>query len=155
MRAVKPPAAGDLSPSLSQQSAQIMQQSIFFPLNPFLILCDSFPCRLISHFSSLFPRCHVGFFFPKGWGRSARNSQTPCSCLPGSLLLLKRFVRLQVTANVRTPSEPPSPFFCSPGSFECFPHYRDIQMLQASTPRFSGIQRDLSKSRQPQSSLGF
>lgn len=61
--------AVDLSPSQPAAICRNYAAVNLRLLNQFLILCDSFPCRMISHFSGLFLRCHVSFFFSfsKGW----------------------------------------------------------------------------------------
>lgn len=78
--ATKSSGAGDLSqPALRTNSAA----DNFSPLNQFLILCGSFACCRISHFSGLFLGCHVSFFiFQRGGGVNPFNSQTRCLCLP-------------------------------------------------------------------------
>lgn len=61
----------------------------FSLLNPFLILCDSFPCRMVSHFSGLFLRCHAGLFlFQRGGGGNPFNLQILYLCLSSSSFLL-------------------------------------------------------------------
>lgn len=80
--------AVDLSPS--QQAAICTNHAAvnLCLLNKFLILCDSFLCCMISHFSSLFLRCHVGFFlFWRGGGDNPFCLQIPYSCLPRSSFL--------------------------------------------------------------------
>lgn len=61
----------------------------FSLLNPFLILCDSFSCRTVSHFSSLFLRWHAGLFlFQRGGGGNPFNLQMLYLCLSSSYSLL-------------------------------------------------------------------
>lgn len=81
--------AVDLSPS--QQAAICTNHAAvnLCLLNKFLVLCDSFPCCRISHFSSLFLRWHVGFFlFWRGGADNPFCLQRPSSFLPRSSFLL-------------------------------------------------------------------